>query len=352
MVQCFPWFTRMSAGTWEPFSWGSLGFPPRGPGSRAGFGSHPGQGVSSSPLLPAPRQGRPRGSGALGGRERLPPPRAHLGQQDAPSSVSPDTSPAGISDPIAAGDDGTAPGRSARAPEGLTRAGRSRPARDRAAPSAAAAPAEGGEGSAARRGWQQDGAGGEGAEELRVAEWVTVGAPSWAPRPGPSAADVPAPPSPVCGVGGARRGGVRGPPAGAALRVGAEGDERGWGRVRRLRGQPVSGGGSVGSCGGCGWWFVRLLQVVTRLAAGRWLPRLAASAVRALQRDALHFFLDKGELCRLWRALEEPKLKSALQTLPCYLRAATFRERSGPRRGSLLFHGAAPPLRVRLHCFR
>lgn len=198
MVQCFPWFTRMSAGTWEPFSWGSLGFPPRGPGSRAGFGSHPGQGVSSSPLLLAPRQGRPRGSGA------------HLGQQDAPSSVSPDTSPAGISDPIAAGDDGAAPGRSARAPEGLTRAGRSRPARDRAAPSAAAAPAEGGEGSAARRGWQQDGAGGEGAEELRVAEWVTVGAPSSAPRPGPSAADVPAPPSPVCGVGGARRGGVRG----------------------------------------------------------------------------------------------------------------------------------------------
>lgn len=60
-----------------------------------------------------------------------------------------------------------APGGLVRAPKGLTPAGRSRPAR--AAPSATA-PEEGGEGSAARRGWQQDGAGGAGAEELRVAE--------------------------------------------------------------------------------------------------------------------------------------------------------------------------------------
>ncbi|RLW05805.1 hypothetical protein DV515_00004987 [Chloebia gouldiae] len=70
---------------------------------------------------------------------------------------------------MAADEEGLAPGGQVRAPEGLTPAGRSRPAQDRAAPSAAA-PEEGGEGGAARRGWQQDGAGSAGAEELRVAD--------------------------------------------------------------------------------------------------------------------------------------------------------------------------------------
>lgn len=70
---------------------------------------------------------------------------------------------------MVAGEVASAPGGLGWAPEGLTPAGRSRPARDRAEPSATA-PEEGGEGSPARRGWQQDGAGGAGAEELRVAE--------------------------------------------------------------------------------------------------------------------------------------------------------------------------------------
>lgn len=156
----------MSAGTWESFSWGSPGLPPRGPGSRAVFGSPPWPGGLQLPFAPHTSPGPPRPSGAALADPGSP-------EQEAPSSggepPSAGTSPVGISDPMVAEEESPAPGGLVRAPEGLTLAGRSRPARDRAAPSAAALE-EGGEGSAARRGWQQDGAGGAGAEELRVAE--------------------------------------------------------------------------------------------------------------------------------------------------------------------------------------
>lgn len=145
-------------------------FSPRGdPGPGQVSRSHPGQAVSSSPLLPTPYRGPPRGSGAAPGVPGSPADE----QQEAPSSggepSSPGTSPLGISDLMVADEERLAPGGLGPAPEGLTPAGRSRPALDQAARSAAA-PEEGGEGSAARRGWQQDGAGGAGAEELRVAE--------------------------------------------------------------------------------------------------------------------------------------------------------------------------------------
>lgn len=85
--------------------------------------------------LPTHRQRRPRGPGAAPAVPGSP-------EQEAPSSgaepSSPGTSLAAISEPLATDEEGPAPGGQVRAPEGLTPAGRSRPARDRAAPSATA----------------------------------------------------------------------------------------------------------------------------------------------------------------------------------------------------------------------
>lgn len=89
-------------------------------------------------------------------------------------------------------------------------------------------------------------------------------------RPGASAAEAAAPRRPACRVGGARRG-VR-DAAGAALRVGAEAAERGWGRARAAL-------WAAGSGGGCGW---RLLPALTGGASvRRWEEAAPACGVAA-----------------------------------------------------------------------
>lgn len=121
-------------------------------------------------------------------------------------------------------------------------------------------------------------------------------------RPGASAAEAPAPRSSVCGVGGARRGEVRGRSRRGRSRAAC----RSWGGRAGLG----SGPGPMALWAAGGWRLLPAVPGVTRRPGGRWLPRLAAvPGVRSdgAAKRRLCLFRDKGELCRLqpaWRPLK------------------------------------------------